>query len=951
MTKKKTNKKQVKNNKQNKKKQNFKLNNPILIIGIILLIIAIASYINFGLIFTLILMLGIGIILGIAKLLDKIKSKPKRRRVINIILIIFFILAILACLAIGGFAIWIIKEAPNFDISMLNKREASIIYDKDGNEIGRWGSELRENITYDDLPEVFIDALIATEDARFFQHNGFDAPRFIKASLGQLAGNSKAGGASTITMQLSTNTYTDPNRKRVRGLDGIIRKFQDIYISVFKLEKNFTKEEIIEYYVNNYDLGNNAFGVEQASQTYFGKSVKDLNLSESALLVGIFNNPTYYNPFLHSDRANDRRGTVLRLMVRHGYITQEEADAADRISVASLLTTKKSTLQYQGYKDTVYQELDNKFGINPNTTSVLVYTNMDPKRQQGLDDIMNSKGSYKWIDDVVESGVVAIESKTGKIVAVGAGRNKTQALSLNIATQETRQIGSTAKPIFDYGPALEYLGWSTYEQILDEPWKYSTGQSINNSDGQFRGWMSIRNALAQSRNIPALKTFQEVQSQVGNKKIAEFAESLGIKPQYDANGKIYESHSLGAFDGTTVLQMAAAYATFANGGTYIEPTTIDKIVYRDNNEVIINKPKQTKVISDSTAFMITDMLVTAVENGLSGGAKIKGVTVAAKTGTTNFDPAKKKTLSGDAVNDSWIVGYDPEYTLAMWYGYRVPTKQYHNHEVQTVIQRGKLYQSLENVIFNKNGKKFDVPSSVKRVCVENGSNPPALPSANTPQDQITCEYFLKGKEPTETSSKYNKLDPVTNLKVTYNENTQKITISWAAATPPIENESFGAFGYNVYYGDVLLNFTTENSYVIEANSNISGKYKVVTTFEKYDGNKSDPAVYNFTYNDPKEENPTYSLSLFGTSPITIPQTGVYSDPEIPVQLLKNGTSINDQINIKSALKIVIKDPDGTVITEIKGSEENKLKLGTYTITYTVTYEGKTYTKTRQVIVQ
>lgn len=843
-------KKQNRNiNKSHKNK--FKITKPLIFVSIIILLLIGLSYISFGIELTVFLAVGILVILGMARILDKIKSKSRRRKVLNILLIIFLILAISVSLVVGGFIFNVIKNAPEFDISKLYNKEASIFYDKYGNEFARVG-ELRENVTYDDLPEVFIDALIATEDSRYFQHNGLDAPRFIKATIGQLLGNSNAGGASTLTMQLSTNVYTDPGiRQKTSGLKGIIRKLEDIYIAVFKLEKNFTKEEIIEYYVNTFDLSNNSFGVEQASQSYFGKSVRDLNLSEAALLVGIFNNPTYYNPYLNPNNAQRRRSTVLNLMVRHGYITQEEANIANAIPVSSLLAGKNKTTSYRAYIDTVIDELKNKHGINPKTTSVIVHTNLDPKKQAGLDEIFNGNSKYKWINDKVQSGVAVVEVSTGKLVAIGAGRNRV-AEGLNYATDSYNQIGSTAKPIFDYGPAIEYLNWSTYEQIIDEPWKYSTGQSINNSDRKFLGPISMRTALSLSRNIPALKAFQSVQERVGNKKIYEFATNLGLTPETN-NGQIYESSSLGAINGITPLQMAAAYAAFANGGTYIEPLTVNKIIFRENNDVKTIKPKETKAMSEATAFMISDMLVTAVQSGLSNGAKINGVNLAAKTGTTNYSNEDKKryNLDSDAVKDAWIVGYDPEYAVSMWYGYEKIDSKYYLHQIPAVIERGKLYRAIGDVIFNKNsGKTFKQPNSVVQKCVEKDSWPPALPSAGTPQDQITCEYFKTGDEPTEVSTKYDKLATVSNLKVSYNENTQKITISWSKLNTPTENESFGAFGYNVYYGDILLDFTTENSYTIEANSNISGTYKVVTTFEKYSGNQSDPAIYNFDYVEP-----------------------------------------------------------------------------------------------------
>ena len=805
-----------------------KIEPPMLIALGIVLAILIACFVLFGTELTLVLFIGITIILGIARLLDKVKSNKKRKKILNILLILFFILAILVCLGVAAFCIMIVKVSPDFDISKLVKRESSIIYDANGEEYARFGSELRENISYDDLPEVFIDALIATEDSRYFQHNGFDAPRFIKASLGQAMGRD-AGGASTLSMQLIKNTYTE-GLKRTKGIDGIVRKFEDIYLAVFKLEKNYSKEEIIEYYVT------------------------DLNLSEAALLVGIFNNPTKYNPLLHPQASANRRNTVLNLMVHHGYITQEEANIASNIPVESLINPSSGNTQYGAYIKAVYDELKDKYNINPNTNSVLVYTNMDRTKQEGIDKIMSGE-KFNWHNDTVQGAAAIIDVKTGKIVALGGGRNKTN-LGLNLATQGKKQIGSTAKPIFDYGPAIEYLNWSTYQQIVDEPWQYSTGQVIGNSDGQFMGQISMRTALSQSRNIPALKAFQAVASEAGNNKIYEFATNLGIKPETSSNGTVYESHALGAFDGTTPLMMAAAYAAFSNGGTYYEPTTINKIVLRDNNEVKTIKVEGKKAMSEATAYMITSMLETAVQSGLSSGARMNGVHIAAKTGTTNFDQTVRDRCNiKDGVNDAWIVGYDPEYSIAMWFGYEDMSECKYNSSVTAVVQRGKLFQAIGNVVFNKNNQEFAMPSTVSRVCVEAGHMEATLPSQYTPEDQIVCEYFKKGHEPTAVSTAYNKLDSVSNLKVTYDEKKEKINITWdKVATPDDAEESYGAFGYNVYYGDVLLGFVTTNSYSITANTNISGTYKVVTTYENYTNNKSDPATYKFDYVPTSEES-------------------------------------------------------------------------------------------------
>jgi len=958
------NNKKVKDTKNySKKRKTQKLEDRIFMTTVLIItaIILIVNYFLMGLTLTIVMGVGILFILLIARYLDKIKNKPKQRKIVNIIMIILLIFALIACGLVIAFVVYIVKEAPIFDINYLEKREASIIYDSNGLEYQRLGNELRENVTYDDLPEVFIDALIATEDSRYFQHNGFDAPRFVKASIGQLMGNKNAGGASTLSMQVVKNTYTDTVDQ---GWEGIVRKFTDIYLAVFKLEQNFTKEQIIEYYVNNHELGGMIYGVEQAAQTYFGKSVQDLNLSESAIIVGLFNAPTYYNPLTRPDRTYNRRSTVLDLMVKHGYITREEAEAAKAIPITSLLKEQsKEGVAYISYIDTVIDELMDKRGINPYTTPVEIYTNMDREKQQGIDNIFNGV-TYKWKDDKIQSGVAVIDVDTGKIVAVGGGRFKsTPRTTLNYATQNKRQIGSSAKPIFDYGPAIEYNNWSTYTLIEDAPYTYSNGKSINNADRKFMGWISLRTALAQSRNIPALKAFQSVD----NKKIIEFAQNLGIQPEI-SGGKIHEAHSLGAFDGTTPLQMAAAYAAFANGGTYYEPLSINKIIFWDTGKVVNYTSESRRAMSESTAYMITDVLVTAVESGLSSGAKVNGVTVAAKTGTTSFtDEVKKKNgLPGNAINDAWIVGYDPEYAISMWYGYE-NIKEGYNTDTQAVKGRSTLYKALGNVVFTKNNQKFNPPSSVIQVAIEKGSNPAALPSENTPPDQITYEYFLRGTEPTDISDKYNKLDTPTGLQVNYSKSKEQIKITWNKQPTPTVNTSYGSFGYNVYYGNVLLGFTTENSFTINANTNIAGTYKVVAIFEKYGLNQSDPAVYVFDYVEPTPtttptptptptptSSPVASTDIFtvavnGINPQQISATSIYTDSNNPVTVNKNGSTLPaGQYTVTKTYT----DPSGNKISNISGSNENPLASGTYTITYTITYNGKKLDKTatRKIIV-
>ena len=825
----------------------------ILMIGLILLLTL--CFIHLGLIFTIVTAFMVLVIIGIAKLLDSAQRNRKKRRIINLLLIIFLGLGILALICFGAFLVYVTIKAPEFDVSELNTKESTVIYDKDGNQIIKLGAERRDKVDFDELPQVLIDAIVATEDSRFYQHNGFDAPRFIKAAFGQVLGNSDAGGASTLSMQVIKNSFTSTEAS---GVEGIIRKFTDIYMAVFKLEKTYSKEEIIEFYVNNHFLGGNIYGVQEASLAYFGKDVGDLNLSEAATLAGMFKSPNYYRPNVNPKNAEARRNTVLYLMKKHGYINDEEYEMAKNIPVDSLTndTGSVSTSNYQGYIDTVVEEIEDKYGVNPYTTPLLIYTNMDRSKQDAVNSVLNGE-TYSWINDVVQTGVSVLDSETGKILAIGNGRNRNGANTFNYATQLNRQPGSTAKPLFDYGPGIEYNNWSTYTLFDDSPYTYSNGQSIKNWDGGFYGTITMRRALATSRNIPALKAFQ----QVDNSKIIEFVTSLGIEPEI-SNGKIHEAHSIGAFTGVSPLKMSAAYAAFSNGGTYHEPYSVSKIVYRDSGKTEEHKDNSKQAMSDSTAFMISSILQDVA---LTGGTPKN---VAAKTGTTNYDDAtmSKYNLPSDAVRDSWVVGYTTKTVIGMWYGYDKIDSEYCLRNIPATIQKDKLFLALANGVFEKNKEEFKMPNSVVKLGVISGSNPAQIASSGY-TGSVTYEYFKKGYEPEVAVA--TKLDTPKGLKVSYSGD--KVTITWNGVSKLDKDENYGEFGYNVYQGSRLLTFTSGTSYTFKT-TNPYDTYKVVATYKSYSGAQSDAATYQLKETEKEETTKldcgNQSLKVGDTVPTT-----------------------------------------------------------------------------------
>ncbi len=920
------------NTSQNKKNVKFNTDTLICIALVILMLILGIKLLGVktGIIFTLILFGGIALILFLSKIIGKIGKNKKSRKIINVIVIILLVLCIAGCVGVCSFFLYIVEKAPEFDEKQLVYSESTLLYDKDNKLVTELGAKKRENITYDEMSEVLIDAMIATEDSRFFQHNGFDAARFLKASFGQVINkllhrSSNAGGASTLSMQVVKNSFTS---KEAEGWEGIVRKFTDIYLSVFKLEKNYTKQEIIEFYANNHFLGANSYGVEQAARTYFGKHASELNLAEASLIVGIFKAPTSYNPFNYPEAATARRKTVLNLMYYHGYITKEERDLANSIPVKSLLVkSNDNTSEYQGYIDTVVAEIEKKWKVNPYNTPLIIYTNMDTKKQAEVNKIFTGE-TFKWENDYIQAGIAAVDVHNGKIIAIGNGRNRNGASTYNFATDINRQIGSSAKPVIDYAPGMEFLNWSTYQIFDDSKHYYSSGQEIRDADRRYMGNITLRTALAQSRNIPALKAFQAVMKEIGSEKYKEFVQSFGIKTE----NYLHEAHAIGSFNGSNPLTMASAYAVFANGGYYYEPYSVNKIVFRNTGEAVEYKSEGKQVISDSTAFMITDVLVSAVQNGLSSGARINGYNIAAKTGTTNYDEAAIKAtgVPRNAIPDAWLIGYNSDVSIGVWYGCELPSKTKYLTQNSGIIYRGKLFRAVAQIAMNK-GTTFEVPNSVVKVGIEKGSNPAKLASSSTPSDNIVYEYFKKGTEPTEVSIKYSKLPNVTGLTGEYNASDLSFTLNWSAIKleNPANETEYGKLGYKIYKDNKLIKFTTDTSYTFLNVTDPRGTYKVVTTYKNFSDNESTGAIYKYVVNSEnvftaklKYQSSSYengdTLATFDKSP---------SSADITVHL--NG----EDITAKSNITVTITDPNGNVVTTV----DNNV-IGTFTIKYNVKYE-------------
>ena len=938
-------------------------NKRTIILALISFIILIVGSLTVSFIPTLLILVIVGLFYYFVSKPKGKRKKTNGKEIFKTVLIFGFCFMIFFLIAAGAFGVYIISTAPEFSEEKLYNKDASILYLANGEEFGKIGAEIRQKVTYDELSQSLIDAIIATEDSRFFQHSGVDLPRFLKASVSQLLGQG-GGGASTLTMQVSKNAFTSTEDK---GIEGIIRKFTDIYVSVFEIETHYTKEQIIEFYVNSNNLGGSNRGVEQASQDYFGKSASELNVAEAAMIAGLFQAPNAYNPYLYPDACEERRQTVLSLMLRHGYITEEEYNIAKELTVEKLLVNsseEEASELYDDFINTVVEEVIERTGNDPYTVPMKIYTTMDKDMQEVMTGVMNGT-LYDWENDKVQAASVIVDVNTGEIKAVGGGRNRV-AKGVNYATGVARQIGSTAKPLYDYGPGIEYNNWSTYTPFTDEPYAYSDGTTLKNWDGKYYNFQTLHDALKHSRNIPAVKAFQ----QNSNDNVKEFVTNLGLSPDIADNGLIYETHALGGYEGETPLSLAAAYAAFSNGGYYIEPHSFTKIEYTETGDTYEVKPITRRAMSESTAYMITKILEDTSSYAI--GRSVNGVNYAGKSGTNNLDSETidKFDYPSNAIKDKWIASFNDSYAITVWYGYEELSKEHYmtvnNYNIKDV------FKTIAESAYTERST-WEQPDSVVKVTVENELPTAMLASEFTPKSQKITAYFKKGFEPTETSTRYSQLENVTNLN--YDSNTS--TLSWdPIATPDFINTDYinnlfsqlysdeetrqeeindrlsynrkniGTVVYNVYTKDASGNL---NLITTTSNTNFTYPVTGTTTFVV----KSTYTIFKDNISSGAEFTVQNGSSSIISSEINGDYTVVlsigedYIEPTKPVIVLQNG--ITDVTSLATITYTVMRNSDGQVYNSTSYINTNAPE--TYTITYHVKYGDYTNTLTKIVQIQ
>ncbi|UTR14671.1 PBP1A family penicillin-binding protein [Salipaludibacillus sp. LMS25] len=750
-----------------------------------------------------------------------------------VMMLVMFVVGTIAVVAI-------VSNAPELDEDKLTLALIPEIYDMNDELVTTLNAaENRRMANIEDVPDVLIDAVISVEDARFYDHFGVDLRRVGGAIRANITGGFGSEGASTITQQVVRNLFLEFDKT-------MARKLQEQYLAI-KLEQKYTKDQILEMYLNAIYFSDSRYGVVEAANYYFSKDLDELTIEDAALLAGIPQRPNAHNPLNNPEAAESRRNTVIQRMLSNDKITEEEAEAAMAISVEDQLNPSedRETNPYQSYINQVYREVDDIEGIEASdiyTGGLKIYTNLDTDLQTHVEHVMQSEDVINFPDEMLQAGITLMETQTGEVRAIGGMREPAEGVrSWNWATDPRRQAGSSIKPILDYGPAINELQWSTYHQIVDEEYYYADGETpVRNFSRTFRGSVSMREALKDSLNVPAVKAIQEV----GLENAQDFGQSLGLPID-----EIYESSALGT-NQVSSYQMTGAYAAFGNDGEYNEPFTVRKVEFPDGR-VIDLTPESEQVMEDYTAFMISDMLKDVVESGTGTAAQISGLPIAGKTGSTNFDDEERArhNIPSSAIKDAWFVGYTTELTAGVWTGYDTPADgqiimDNNEHQLSRDIFREVMSYAHEG----RETSDFAQPDSVVEVAIERSTG--QLPSGSTPDSEIITEYFVRGTEPTSVSQEFEEAQGIGNLSATYDEEAHAIHIDWSY---PEDDYSFKVEVQTGGSGDYsLVDITNDTKYTF-SNPEYGETYSIRVTAiaDNNDDLSSDPATVSITI--PKEE--------------------------------------------------------------------------------------------------
>ena len=618
---------------------------------------------------------------------------------------IFLLIGLTFSLVVGGYLFYIAKTTNVADLQNALKA-TTIIYDKDGNQAGSLTGQKGTYVELDAISENLQNAVVATEDRSFYKNSGINYGRFFLAIL--TAGRS--GGGSTITQQLAKNAYLSQDQT-------VERKAKEFFLAL-EINKKYSKKEILTMYLNNAYFGNGVWGIEDASKKYFGVSASELTLDQSAVLAGMLKGPEIYNPLYSVENATNRRNTVLQNMVAAGYIDQATADQSAAVDIHGQLVDayegKSEDYRYPSYFDAVINEAVNEYGLTEEDiikNGYRIYTEMDQNYQASMQVIYDNVDLFPVAEDGTraESGSVALDPKTGGVRAIVgrvASDQNAGFRSYNYATQSARSPGSTIKPLVVYSPAVAN-GWSTNKE-LDNTTKVYGSYTVDNYGGiQGSPTVPMYQALAESLNLPAVATANEL----GLNTVFDYGTKFGLNMD-----KVDRSLGVALGSGVTTnpLQMAQAYGTFANDGVMNDAHLITKIENASGQVVKSHSQKSKRVLSSSANKKMTNMMLGTFTNGTGVNAAPYGYTMAGKTGTTETD------FNPDLSGDQWVIGYTPDVVISQWLGFP-KTDETHYLTGTSAETASVIFRNVANsVLPYTEGTSFD---NEKNSYQENGIAP------------------------------------------------------------------------------------------------------------------------------------------------------------------------------------------------------------------------------------